>query len=755
MFIKNHMLQQIVRKKRLFFIWRSFQTFGYGKISQKGLWLSTLLFIAVACHIPKADERVDLDVDALREEVVLLRLSHDLVTSDSLLVKLEQYTRTTQNRELYLHVKLDQANNAYASGNNEKLRLIIDEIAPVIESNGTVDHKIRLYMVYLYVQLAQADIPGAKEYLNQIGGLLHQANDLRLITKCYLIKMQMHDLNNIPEGLRLGYQALEYAQKSGVMYLKAGVRLSMGVVYFHMGDYESASHQFYLAREVFVQINGWMQIAQIEGSLSAVYYRIKDYERSVLYGKRALEIAERMELINHLPHFNYNLAASLLELNNYPEAKKHLKKATEYLLLYPTIREFDTQRMYVARGYAVLFLDTGRHEEAKEYLQTYKSMAYSLESLNEKVRAQELFHRYYSETGQYQKAYIEMQKGSEYKTLLSNRNRNREVEEIMVKYQVDLQDAKKDVLLQELAYSTAVSEGRKFQQLFLVGVFFFGFLLFLYILWNKRCLEGTLQLLRTTNRLIITKNKELEYVHNNLVRSNREKSALVNTIVHDLKNPLFGLTSFMAITQEQDMDEETQSLTEVARRSTDRLGALVDRLLEVRSLDNNGEQPKIQIVAVHTLGSEVISLFKNKAREKNIHLKAHFETIHVESCPEYIMRILDNLISNAIKFSNPGTTVEVTAGRKRDENWFFQIKDQGPGFSEKDQKKVFQMFSRLSARPTAGETSTGLGLYAVKMLVDRLGGTLSLESSLGEGSCFICRFPVFHQKSVSNILSHS
>jgi signal transduction histidine kinase len=98
------------------------------------------------------------------------------------------------------------------------------------------------------------------------------------------------------------------------------------------------------------------------------------------------------------------------------------------------------------------------------------------------------------------------------------------------------------------------------------------------------------------------------------------------------------------------------------------------------------------------------------------------------------------LLSNAIKFSPKNSIVDISADRTEYEYWI-SIKDKGPGFSSSDKEQLFQKFKKLSARPTAGETSNGLGLAIVKILVDRLKGKIELTSDQGKGSEFVIRFP--------------
>ena len=118
------------------------------------------------------------------------------------------------------------------------------------------------------------------------------------------------------------------------------------------------------------------------------------------------------------------------------------------------------------------------------------------------------------------------------------------------------------------------------------------------------------------------------------------------------------------------------------------------------------------------------------------------EPLIIESDRLYLNRIFDNLLSNAVKFSPEGKQIKVVLVRKSD-GLVVRIEDEGPGISEEDQEKLFQKFQVLSARPTAGETSTGLGLSITKSLVKMLEGSVKYElNPVGRGSVFIIELPV-------------
>ncbi len=105
-----------------------------------------------------------------------------------------------------------------------------------------------------------------------------------------------------------------------------------------------------------------------------------------------------------------------------------------------------------------------------------------------------------------------------------------------------------------------------------------------------------------------------------------------------------------------------------------------------------------------------------------------------------LRQVLDNLISNAVKFSPENTTIKVHAIHK-EKTWRIEVIDQGPGINEKDRLRLFKDFARLSAQPTAGEKSTGLGLAICKRIIEAHGGQIGVESKSGRGATFWFTLP--------------
>ncbi|MBU4444596.1 ATP-binding protein, partial [bacterium] len=109
-----------------------------------------------------------------------------------------------------------------------------------------------------------------------------------------------------------------------------------------------------------------------------------------------------------------------------------------------------------------------------------------------------------------------------------------------------------------------------------------------------------------------------------------------------------------------------------------------------------------------------------------------------------IMQVLDNLVTNAIKFSYPNTTVTISA-RKINDNVEISVADQGQGIPEGEISKIFKEFSKTSVRPTAGEKSTGLGLAIARKIIEAHQGTISVASKVGKGTTFMIDMPIGKQ----------
>jgi len=243
------------------------------------------------------------------------------------------------------------------------------------------------------------------------------------------------------------------------------------------------------------------------------------------------------------------------------------------------------------------------------------------------------------------------------------------------------------------------------------------------------------------NRRIKKQKGEIEKINEELLKLNEEKNHLIGIIAHDLRNPL---TSAISISTE--IKEELQRYSpdqteymEAMIRSLWRMNDMITRILDIKSIETKTLNFEFDRVNLAKILLEVNNQFKLDAAKKNITMIINTIDAHADLDSEYTRQIFENLISNAIKFSPKHKSIQVNQKIKNN-SLITEVKDQGPGLSEEDKKKLFGKFQKLSAAPTAGETSIGLGLSIVKKYVDEMNGEVWVESEEGKGASFLVSF---------------
>ncbi|GAA4271544.1 sensor histidine kinase [Aquimarina gracilis] len=228
-----------------------------------------------------------------------------------------------------------------------------------------------------------------------------------------------------------------------------------------------------------------------------------------------------------------------------------------------------------------------------------------------------------------------------------------------------------------------------------------------------------------------------------LVNLNKEKDMLVNVVAHDLRTPLSHirvLIQLIDVTSLHLTEDQKSYITEIDN-SADRLSQMIGRILNIHALETNRVKLKNQVIDLVELVNYVVKCFRLTAEGKEIEISMisqpgnHF----VEVDKNYTIQVLENLVSNAIKFSDRGSKVFLHV-KSEEGKTYVTVEDQGPGISEEDQKKLFGRFQRLSAQPTEGEMSIGLGLSIVKKYIEAMNGEIHCESELGTGTKFIISF---------------
>ncbi len=222
----------------------------------------------------------------------------------------------------------------------------------------------------------------------------------------------------------------------------------------------------------------------------------------------------------------------------------------------------------------------------------------------------------------------------------------------------------------------------------------------------------------------------------------RERRAFLSMAAHDLRSPLNSIMGFARLLQDfaPEGDEFQQDSLMRIHSSGAQMRDLLDRLLSAQAIEEGKLRFELAACDLIELAGATLENHRPAATAKSIVLvfKPCEGPVIVEADAKATVQILDNLLSNAIKFSPLGrpVTLRVVAANGSEDRASVEVQDAGPGLSAEDQRKLYGKFVRLSARPTAGEASSGLGLSIVKRLAEAMDGQLLCRSQLGEGACF-------------------
>jgi two-component system sensor histidine kinase/response regulator len=221
-----------------------------------------------------------------------------------------------------------------------------------------------------------------------------------------------------------------------------------------------------------------------------------------------------------------------------------------------------------------------------------------------------------------------------------------------------------------------------------------------------------------------------------LRRVAEDKEQLLGLIAHDFKNHLAAMQLHSAY-----LNRHTVNLPEDAARCVDIISREAGRMTEcVKELLANEaashQKLELENADLASLSASLAASFLPlaEAKRQTLSVSIPAQPLKAFTDPAAVRRVIGNLLSNAVKFTPPGGTVHFTVAAKNG-GFDFVVSDSGPGFSGEDMAHAFTRYGRLSARPTGGETSTGLGLSIVKKLTDLMGGSVSLEST---GSGAVC-----------------
>lgn len=460
-------------------------------------------------------------------------------------------------------------------------------------------------------------------------------------------------------------------------------------------------------------------------NIGAIYNMLDQTDSALLYLQRAKQLSQRYHHAESLP-FIYN------NTGNVYFKRKEFKKALEFFRLNKVLHEADSSQADLWIDYLNMgdcFTEMGEYDSAFAYVQESLDIAILLGSKSKEADSYALMAKFYERTNQYKKALDFQKKWYHLDTALVNESSSKTIAELQERFHASEREKQNQVLMAEVGKQKIRNTYLSFLT---AGVIVIGLLVAVFLVVYRRANRK----LKEVN-LVIGKQKE------KLAALNQEKNSLISIVSHDLSSPFASIDMWSQLLRNGvNLNTEQLQALEKIQHSAQNGERLIRNILEIERQGTTGKPLEIEETNISALIAHVVTQFQPNATAKQIVLQGPDpdDNIFLLTDQDLLRRIVENLVSNALKFTPAGRHVWVRladAGKQVE----LKVIDQGLGIPEQEQKKLFTKYAQLSNQPTAGESSHGLGLSIVKRLVSELNGSISCTSEVGKGTEFLVFFP--------------
>ena len=232
-------------------------------------------------------------------------------------------------------------------------------------------------------------------------------------------------------------------------------------------------------------------------------------------------------------------------------------------------------------------------------------------------------------------------------------------------------------------------------------------------------------------------------------KANMSKSRFIAAASHDLLQPMHAARLFSTALEQSIQSDEDRKTLQQLDRALHGAESMLSALLDIARLEGGTIQPKRQAYPLHDLLSDLSLQFKSIAAQRGIEFRVHDVQFWIDTDPQWIRRIIQNFVSNALRYTATGrVVVGVLRSAEHPQHIRIGVWDTGPGIAEKQRIKLFQEFERCGHTSPWGEQGLGLGLAIVQRMTSLLNYPVHVYSELGKGSCFMIEVPIVEAPKV-------
>lgn len=659
---------------------------------------------------------------------------------------------------------LVQSQEAQNNGEFNKANELLDEAESIYLDDQNTEGlaKVVAYRVDLLIDQLKYDEAmdlvddALEEYPNS--SQMAQYHNLKAI-----IYSRTEDLVKSAEHFNLAKQFLDRLPEDEIDQMNARLYHNLGNVYGNMGQKEFAFENYQEAVEYATSVQDSALLILAYNNLGMEYDKSEDYEKALYYLERSLDLAKQQGLTVDIFRAHLNLGNTLSNTENFEQALSNYNEAEEALsvlqpgvpspiimhnrgrtlarmerydeaeeLLFSSLELSEDQGITDGIYYnnfviGKMYAEQERYEEAIEYLTYAASIADDAINSVYRLEVAKALHEVYARDNRYREAYDQLLK---YSTIADSVNKE-ERSEALANAQNYLELERQNEINSLLQEKQTRQEEQLRNRSILILITVLVIILVSFLLYQMKKTSREKEKMYSQLK---EQNKELEEL-------NKAKDKLFAIISHDLRSPLMSMQGMLSLIKSDLLTlEEIQEMIPELEASMQENSNVVEDLLVWAKEQLSGVEVNLKPVAVSDLLEDVIHSQKFIADKKKVDLTADvMNGYEVKADYNALSLVIRNLISNAIKFSEPGDTIRVSSEESSD-HVIIKIKDTGIGIPEDARDKIFEN-TNWTRKGTQNEKGSGLGLSLSKDFVERMHGKISFESEVGEGTTFMVEIP--------------
>lgn len=537
---------------------------------------------------------------------------------------------------------------------------------------------------------------------------------------------------------------------------------NMGLIHWNRGNYSMALEKFHQSLELDEALSDESGRASSLNNIGLLYRSIKKYEKSLEYLLLSYSQLNELEDDFGMAQCSHNIGLTLVEMERYSEAIQYFRTSIFFSIKsgiachqsYPLIGLADAMRRTNRLDSAVIYgrqvfdlpvkclepkneisarriigaslLQMGQYLQAEKELIRALALAKEMDFKSGLQSASDDLYRLYKRQNRYREALKYHEIYTKVSQQLANTEQASEIARLEATYEFEQE---KQQLISEQDQRELILQAELHRQKIIKYSAFLGSLLFVTLFIN---FYFSYKRKKRDHELIFEQKKQLE-------KLSEFKEGLAHMIAHDMKNSLNNIIAFSS------MDLADNKMRGI-NQSGNTLLNLVTNMLDVQKFEETGFKPNYSPSLLFKIVDEALFQVQILIQMKSVQIERNMSNkLVAEVDKEVMVRVLVNLLTNAIKFSKAGGTIVITASEEQKEgrsSLLLEVSDEGQGIPEADLPHVFDKFRQSKAKSSGHAASTGLGLTFCKMAVEAHHGTIEAHSVPGRGTTMKIQMPV-------------